>query len=344
MASTTFVDLVTVINTAWLNDVDALVWDVFGGATTAALARTALAIQPTASPTFTGTVTIPTPFTLGAVSVTATGTELNYVAGVTSAIQTQFTGKAALAGATFTGAVAVPAGATGAQAPQAQEVARLATANIFTARQEFRRDDQSDYSTAAIESYNGVGDAYISLNAGGVTVTSIRHTRGGAGISVRTAANALAPLACSALTASTGIVGTTVNDAAAAGYVGEYVEGTGGPTNAPVTGTYSEITSITLTEGDWDVSLNCVYTLNGATAVSATVGIGTVSGNSATGVVAGDTAASCGAPGAAYNLSLVVPPKRVSIAGSTTYYLKVTANYSAGTPQFQGRLSARRVR
>ena len=41
------------------------------------------------SPTFTGTVTIPTPFTIGAISVTATGTELNYVAGVTSAIQTQ---------------------------------------------------------------------------------------------------------------------------------------------------------------------------------------------------------------------------------------------------------------
>ena len=50
---------------------------------------------PLASPTFTGTVTIPTPFTLGAVSVTATGTELNYVAGVTSAIQTQLNAKAA---------------------------------------------------------------------------------------------------------------------------------------------------------------------------------------------------------------------------------------------------------
>lgn len=46
-----------------------------------------------ASPTFTGTVTIPTPFTIGAVSVTATGTELNYVAGVTSAIQTQLNTK-----------------------------------------------------------------------------------------------------------------------------------------------------------------------------------------------------------------------------------------------------------
>jgi len=33
----------------------------------------------TASPTFTGTVVIPTPFTVGAVSVTATGTELNYL-------------------------------------------------------------------------------------------------------------------------------------------------------------------------------------------------------------------------------------------------------------------------
>lgn len=34
---------------------------------------------PKASPTFTGTVTIPTPFTLGAVSVTTTGTQLNYL-------------------------------------------------------------------------------------------------------------------------------------------------------------------------------------------------------------------------------------------------------------------------
>lgn len=33
------------------------------------------------SPTFTGTVTIPTPFTLGAVSVTTTGTQLNYLNG-----------------------------------------------------------------------------------------------------------------------------------------------------------------------------------------------------------------------------------------------------------------------
>ena len=44
---------------------------------------------PLASPTFTGTVVIPTPYTIGAVSMTATGTELNYMVGVTSAVQTQ---------------------------------------------------------------------------------------------------------------------------------------------------------------------------------------------------------------------------------------------------------------
>lgn len=48
-----------------------------------------------ANPTFTGTVTIPTPFTLGAVSVLPTGTELNFVDGVTSAIQTQLNAKQA---------------------------------------------------------------------------------------------------------------------------------------------------------------------------------------------------------------------------------------------------------
>jgi hypothetical protein len=60
---------------------------------------------PLASPTFTGTVTHPTPFTLGAVSVTATGTEMNYLVGVTSGIQSQLNLKAPLANPTFTGTV-----------------------------------------------------------------------------------------------------------------------------------------------------------------------------------------------------------------------------------------------
>jgi len=46
---------------------------------------------PLASPTFTGTVTIPTPFTLGATSVTTTGTQLNYLNTATGTTGTNTT-------------------------------------------------------------------------------------------------------------------------------------------------------------------------------------------------------------------------------------------------------------
>lgn len=54
--------------------------------------QTALNLKsPLASPTFTGTVTIPTPFTLGATSVTSTGTQLNYLNAATGTTGTAST-------------------------------------------------------------------------------------------------------------------------------------------------------------------------------------------------------------------------------------------------------------
>jgi hypothetical protein len=57
-----------------------------------------------ASPTFTGTVTLPTATSIGTVS----NAEIAYVDGVTSAIQTQLGTKANLAAPTFTGTVVLP--------------------------------------------------------------------------------------------------------------------------------------------------------------------------------------------------------------------------------------------
>jgi hypothetical protein len=54
-----------------------------------------------ASPTFTGTVVLPSTTSIGNVSAA----ELAYVDGVTSAIQTQLDAKASLASPTFTGTV-----------------------------------------------------------------------------------------------------------------------------------------------------------------------------------------------------------------------------------------------
>ena len=59
---------------------------------------------PLAGPTFTGTVTLPSTTSIGLVS----STELGYLDGVTSAIQTQLGTKAPLAGPTFTGTVVLP--------------------------------------------------------------------------------------------------------------------------------------------------------------------------------------------------------------------------------------------
>ena len=59
---------------------------------------------PSASPTFTGTVVLPSTTSIGSVS----STEIGYLDGVTSAIQTQLNTKAPNADPTFTGTVVLP--------------------------------------------------------------------------------------------------------------------------------------------------------------------------------------------------------------------------------------------
>lgn len=61
-----------------------------------------------ASPTFTGTVTLPADTSIDAVS----GTEISYLNGVTGAIQTQIDAKAPIESPIFTGTVTIPSGAS----------------------------------------------------------------------------------------------------------------------------------------------------------------------------------------------------------------------------------------
>lgn len=68
-----------------------------------ALAAEAL-LAPKASPTFTGTVTLPSSTSIGAVS----SIEIDYINGVTSSVQTQINTKAPSASPTFTGTVVLP--------------------------------------------------------------------------------------------------------------------------------------------------------------------------------------------------------------------------------------------
>jgi hypothetical protein len=70
------------------------------------------------------------------------------------------------------------------------------------------------------------------------------------------------------------IVGTTTNDSATAGYVGEYVEGVlaAGSATALTTATPQTLVSISLTAGDWDVTGMVGVQPNPAATYSYTIG------------------------------------------------------------------------
>jgi hypothetical protein len=149
------------------------------------------------------------------------------------------------------------------------------------------------------------------------------------------------------LTITGGFVYSGVIDGsnAAAGKVGEAFRSVvSTPTNAAATSTYLALTSITLTPGDWDISAIAYMAPAGATVVNMLVGIGTTSA-SATGLVFGDNAGELDWPSSTSNSGTVsIPGYRVNITVSTTYYLNVRVDRGAGTPTWQGRISARRVR
>ncbi len=144
-----------------------------------------------------------------------------------------------------------------------------------------------------------------------------------------------------------GIIGTTTNDSVATGTVGEYVTATVGATNCPTSGQYGDLTSISLTAGDWQISGSGFFSINGSTWSSVQLGISTTTGNSATGLTNGDTLLINSWLSSAVTptvLSVTIAPLRVSLSGTTTYYLKYLSSFTGGPPTALGRLSARRVR
>lgn len=146
---------------------------------------------PTADPTFTGTIT--TPLTASRAVVTGasselaasavTATELGYVSGVTSAIQTQLDAK--LASATAASTYAALSGAA------------------FTGRVVATKDSQTAYSSAGFEVGAASGDVHLSFHAQGASACSLKHIRNGSGlVVVGTDGSTAANFQCAGLTAT----------------------------------------------------------------------------------------------------------------------------------------------
>lgn len=138
------------------------------------------------------------------------------------------------------------------------------------------------------------------------------------------------------------ISGTTTNDNAAAGKVGEYIESLKTLTDFPASTVFGDFTSISLTPGDWDVSALAQMVSNAATMTSSFIAISPVSGNDSAQLANGVNLMDF--PVVNANGSASVPVYRVSLAVTTTIYMKYFAIYTGGPPRARGRLSARRVR
>lgn len=142
---------------------------------------------------------------------------------------------------------------------------------------------------------------------------------------------------------TSGIIGTTTNDSAATGSVGEYVS-----SNVPVASsvaiannTATNLTSISLTAGDWIVGGNVRITNTGQ---NLTRGFAWVSTTSATLPNVSNAFEYDGNLATFLTFSGSAPIQRISIAGTTTVYVSGQTIFGAGTASMCGNIWARRLR
>jgi len=147
------------------------------------------------------------------------------------------------------------------------------------------------------------------------------------------------------------IAGTVTNDNAASGFVGEYVHATlaqGSAINMAQGTTYN-VTSISLTAGDWDVDGTAVFAITNDPIGNVEASISTVSGTINLGSFG--TAIVCSlsngaSQGLFYNQQLPTGRVRLSLGSATTVYLCAVASlFVAGAAcAVYGGIQARRAR
>lgn len=140
---------------------------------------------------------------------------------------------------------------------------------------------------------------------------------------------------------------TQTNDSAATGAHGEYVESVVAVGSAvTLSGLTGNVTSISLTAGDWDVNLNATFSSPAATTVTS-INVG-ISATSATFDTSNGRFASIYYGGATVGATIIptlhVPPVRFSLASTTTVYFCASSAFGGTPVAAYGVIRARRVR
>jgi len=204
-----------------------------------------------------------------------------------------------------------------------------------------------------------VSDASKNIVASGVTSTTLGYLDATSSVqtqlNAKAADNAVVHLtgdeSASGIKTFTGQLkgkGTATNDAASAGYIGEYASaGDATAHNIPTSGQWGDLVSLSLTAGDWMVvGQASYYTLNGASITGTTyIGLSTTSGNNGTGMSLGLQMVTIQNALSTSNLVGGSVTTRMSLSGTTTVYLKMyCSGYTTATPQIASGIQAWRVR
>lgn len=156
----------------------------------------------------------------------------------------------------------------------------------------------------------------------------------------------LSGMIAAAIIPSSRINGSDGTADAAPGYLGEYVVASNNAVLQNLSNAaFVNLLTIPLTAGDWEVSGLASFSLNGSTSsgpIQLVVSI--FSGTTTTDHSEGDNLLTAASPISSAGNSISVPCYRIKVTTSQTIYLKALGNFSAGTMQARGRISARRVR
>lgn len=193
--------------------------------------------------------------------------------------------------------------------------------------------------------FNGAGGTPTSLVGTNITGTASGLT---AGTFTAGSATNLTSGTLPAARTNGHMNGTTTNDNAAAGEVGEYVESVilSGSATSLVSATAKTVTSISLTAGDWDVR-GVTYITGTASTNFTQYGI-SISGTTNTldlapGRINFFTISTGTVPSSSLTGNML-PPYRLSLSGTTTVFLIAQATFTVSTATAYGIISARRVR
>lgn len=305
-------------------------------ATKASPTFTGIPAVPTAAPGTNTTQAASTAYVVAAVVASTTGvSSFNARTGavtltsgdVTTALT--FT-PANIASPTFTGVPAAPTAAVDTNTTQ------LATTAYVVAQAASATPIVDGSATAGLSTRYARGDHVHPTDTSRAALASPTFTGTPAAPTVAaTAAAGTTQLATTAFVRN----GTTTNDDALAGQVGEYVSAAAAPVSVS-SGTPGNITSISLTAGDWEISGTVTWQASGGS-VMTTVALSINTVSATLGGAESILQTTFTANGVAM---LWAGPSRFSLSGTTTIYLVELVGFTGGAVNANGTIAARRIR